>query len=353
MKKLNLFIFVLASLFVFASCEDSLGPTLSTNIQEPSFTNAPSGESFVLTEENSEEIALELEWSKPGVGFRTEASYTVEMAEAGTEFADPASLAQTSANSISMTVEQLNNRMLAAGFPANVESEIDVRVVTEINEEVETIYSSPISMSVTPYFVDVSYPEIYLPGSYQDESGYGSEWTPQDAPALTSIEDNDQYEGYVYMANADNYFKITPIRDWAEGDYGSPNSNGTLEPGTQDNNINIADAGYYKMNVDLENLTYEVLNTDWGLIGDATGSWDNDTDMTYDPVEKVWTLDVTLSTGYIKFRANDAWNLDYGDNEGDGILEQGGSDIEITASGDYTVVLNLGEAPYTYELIQN
>jgi hypothetical protein len=350
MKKLNLFIFALAGLFIFTSCEDSVGPVLSTDIQAPSFSNAPSGESFVLTEETSDEVAFELEWRKPGVGFRAAATYTIEMAESGTEFADPSNLAQTTNNSLTMTVGQLNNRMLATGFPANVETEIDIRVKAEINDEVEILYSSPVSFAVTPYFVDVNYPEIYVPGGYQSASGYGNDWTPEDAPPLTSIEDNERYEGYVYMANAANEFKFTPERNW-DVDYGDNGADGSLE--LQGANIALPDAGYYKMNVNMNTLTYSILNTDWGLIGDATGSWDNDTDMTYDPVEKVWALDITLATGYIKFRANDAWDLNYGDNEGDGILEEGGSDIEVTASGNYTVVLNLGEAPYSYELIQN
>lgn len=350
MKKLNLFIVVLAGLFIFTSCEDSFGPELSTNPQEPTFMNAPSGDSFVLEEVNKDEVAFELEWSRPGLGFRTAANYVVEMAEADTEFADIATLAETSETSISMTVGELNNKMLTAGFSANVEADIEIRVRTEINENVEDMISSPFAISVTPYFIDVDYPEIYVPGSYQSASGYDTDWTPEVAPALSSIEDNERYEGYVYMANGGNQFKFNPERNW-DADYGDNEPDGTLD--FQGANIELADAGYYKMNVNLNTLTYEILNTDWGLIGDATGSWDNDTDMTYDPVGKVWTLDIDLVPGFIKFRANDAWDLNYGDNEGDLILEEGGSDIEITASGNYTIVLDLGEAPYSYEVIQN
>ncbi|MCH2449487.1 MAG: SusE domain-containing protein [Gracilimonas sp.] len=351
MKKLNLFIFALAGFFIFTSCEDSVGPMLSTDIQAPSFSNAPSGESFVLTEETSDEVAFELEWRKPGVGFRAAATYTIEMAESGTEFADPSNLAQTTNNSLTMTVGQLNNRMLASGFPANVETEIDIRVKAEINDEVEILYSSPVSFAVTPYFVDVNYPEIYVPGGYQSASGYGNDWTPEDAPPLTSIDSNDRYEGYVYMANGGNQFKFTPERNW-DADWGDDGGDGTLEPGSS--NIELADAGYYKINVNLNTLVYTILDTQWGIIGDATANgWDSDTDMTYDAVEKVWTIDATLSAGEMKFRANDAWDLDYGDNEGDGFLDQGGGNIAVPASGNYTVILDLSEAPYSYELIQN
>lgn len=351
MKKLNLFIFVLAGLFVFASCEDSLGPTLSTNVEQSSFTNAPSGEHIVLTEESADETAFELEWSKPGVGFRAAADYTVQMALAGTDFAETTEIVQTSANSYSITIGEFNNRLIAAGLPANVDSDIEMRVVTDINDDVETMYSEPIAMTVTPYFVDVSYPQIFVPGGYQSASGYGNDWTPEDAPPLTSVESNDRYEGYVYMANGGNQFKFTPERNW-DADYGDSGADGSLD--FQGDNIELSDAGYYKMNVNMNTETYTIMNTDWGLIGDATpGGWDADTDMTYDPDAKVWTLDVSLSTGFIKFRANDAWDLEYGDNEGDGVLDEGGSDIEITESGNYTVELDLSEAPYTYTLNRN
>lgn len=351
MKKLNLFIFALAGLFIFTSCEESIGPTYNTNVEAPSFTSSPDGQSFVLSEDNSEEIAFELEWRKPGTGFRAAAEYTIEMAESGTDFETPATLVRTTSNSATITVGQLNNSLLTAGFPVNVESEIDLRVVAEINENVETVYSSPVAFAVTPYYVDVSYPQIYVPGSYQAASGYGTDWTPQEAPPLTSLQDNERYEGYVYMANAGNQFKFTPERNW-DADYGDNGGDGTLE--FQGANIELADAGYYKMNVNMNTFAYTILDTQWGVIGDATpNGWDSDTDMTYDPAEKTWTVDITLSAGEMKFRANDAWDLDYGDDEGDGFLDQGGGNIAVPASGNYTVVLDLSEAPYTYELIQN
>ncbi|MBD3615943.1 MAG: SusE domain-containing protein [Gracilimonas sp.] len=349
MKKLILLVFTIAGLAMFASCEDNVGPTLSTNIEPPSFTNAPSGDSFVLTEETSDEVVLELEWSKPGVGFRAAANYVVEIAEAGTEFADPFTLAQTSSNSLTMTVGDLNSKMLTAGYPANVASDVEIRIKTEINDDVDVLYSEAVSLTVSPFYIEINYPEIYVPGGYQSASGYGNDWTPEDAPPLTSLEDNGQYEGYVNVANA-NELKFTEERSW-DVNYGDDGADGTLEQNAA--NIQVT-AGYYKINVNLNTLTYTMLNTTWGVIGDATpGGWGADTDMTYDPVEKTWSVDMSLSAGEMKFRANDAWDLDYGDNEGDGFLDQGGGNIAVPASGNYTVILNLGEAPYTYELIQN
>jgi len=238
--------------------------------------------------------------------------------------------------------------MLASGFPSNVENNIDMRIKTVVNDDVEDMYSDPMSIMVTPYYVDVSYPQIYVPGSYQAASGYTGDWSPSDAPPLFSANSDDVYEGYVYMANGSNQFKFTPERTWDVA-YGAGGTSGTLD--SSGGNLELADAGYYKMNVDINDLTYTVTNTTWGLIGSATpDEWNSDQDMTYDPVEKVWTITLNLTAGEIKFRANNAWDLDYGDNEGDGFLEQGGGNIQVASGGTYTVTLDLSDYPYSYSV---
>lgn len=96
------------------------------------------------------------------------------------------------------------------------------------------------------------------------------------------------------------------------------------------------------------------MKTDWGLIGDATpGGWDSDTNMTYDTATRTWKVTLDLKAGNVKFRANDAWDLNYGDNDFDGTMEEGGKDIPVNAAGNYTVTLNLEVAGYAYELKKN
>jgi hypothetical protein len=48
---------------------------------------------------------------------------------------------------------------------------------------------------------------------------------------------------------------------------------------------------------------------------------------------------VTLVDGLIKFRRNNLWDENYGD-DGDGVLEPGGPDIPVVA-GVYDVILDL------------
>jgi hypothetical protein len=197
------------------------------------------------------------------------------------------------------------------------------------------------SVVVAPNPGNQNYSKIYVPGSYQD-------WDPSnESTVLASTGDDQKFEGYLWFP-ADTKFKFTEGPNW-DINYGDDGADGTLDsPGTD---IGIADEGYYKVNVDLQNKTYTVAKTVWGVIGDATpGEWVDDTDMTYVPETDSWTVTMELKKGKIKFRANDGWDIDYGDPNKDAILIQGGTDIVIDQAGIYKIDLFLGAPDYTYSL---
>lgn len=87
---------------------------------------------------------------------------------------------------------------------------------------------------------------------------------------------------------------------------------------------------------------------DWGIIGSATpGGWDNDTDLAYDLSTKKYTYSGALAVGEYKFRKDNAWTLNYGDNGNDLTLEKDGSNIPITVAGNYTIVVDFKTLTYT------
>ncbi|QQS52394.1 MAG: SusF/SusE family outer membrane protein [Bacteroidota bacterium] len=195
----------------------------------------------------------------------------------------------------------------------------------------------------------------YLPGSYVDASypvGNYSNWNPAEAPY---IENNlalwpDNLEGYIYMsAPSNNEFKFTMAKNW-DNDYGDNGGDGTLDrPGA---NI-VLPGGYYKINVDLIALTYTAVSTAWGVIGDATaGGWDSDQNLTYNPASQTWRGAVRLNAGSFKFRANDGWDINYGDNGANGSLEAGGSNISNSVVADYDITLDLS-TPNNYKYSAN
>ena len=189
-----------------------------------------------------------------------------------------------------------------------------------------------------------AYPILYVPGSYQ-------EWDPTNTTTvLASVLGDEKYEGYLNFPDASTQFKFCTTPDWTN-DYGDDGSGtGTLaHPGA---NIVAADAGYYKINVDMNALTYTLLKTTWGIVGSATGSWDVDQPMTYDATSGMWSATLDLTAGKIKFRANGGWALNYGDNGGDGKLEQDGTDIDIPVDGTYVITMKLGAPDYTYQIVR-
>lgn len=354
MKKFNLILLSILGIFAFASCDEGeMGPVASSDPGSPEITAPESGQNYVLTEEQAADTLMTIEWTNPDYGFPSAPEFIIQMDSAGNDFSEPMQLGSVQGNSYSLTVGDMNGILLGADFPGGEEISMDVRVQASLSDSMDSQISEPISLAFTPYSICNFCPAIYVPGGYQSSSGYTADWSPADAPALNTVSGMDVYEGYVNIANAGSEFKFTAERNWNNGDWGTSGTEGELEsPG---NNIIAEEPGYYKINVDLNNMSYTITNTQWGIIGDATANgWeDPDQDMTYDPENKVWTITADLTVGEMKFRANDAWNIDYGDNEGDGTLEQGGGNIAVDEAGNYTITLDLSEIPYTYSLVQN
>jgi hypothetical protein len=59
---------------------------------------------------------------------------------------------------------------------------------------------------------------------------------------------------------------------------------------------------------------------------------------------------VTLGEGEVKFRFNNDWGLNYGDDGADGSMEANGANISVS-SGHYLVSMNLNTQSYTMEEI--
>lgn len=103
--------------------------------------------------------------------------------------------------------------------------------------------------------------------------------------------------------------------------------------------------------MDLNAFTYTLQKTHWGLIGDATpGGWGSDQDLSYNAAEGAWTIQLDLTAGAIKFRANDDWALNYGDTGADALLNRDGDNIAIAAAGTYLIKLYLDKPDYTYSI---
>jgi starch-binding outer membrane protein SusE/F len=175
-------------------------------------------------------------------------------------------------------------------------------------------------------------------------------WSPENAKfSLMNSEDNRIVEGYVYFHEASDY-KIVSQKNWNGPNYGKGDGDGKISDTGGD--LNISEPGYYLFKVDLVQMTYTATKTEWGVIGDGTeGGWNSDQDMTYSTHFNRWFATIPLTANTIKFRANDGWDLNYGDTNQDGKLAEGEENIPVAAAGTYSIMLNLAQPlDYSYAL---
>ena len=91
----------------------------------------------------------------------------------------------------------------------------------------------------------------------------------------------------------------------------------------------------------------------WGIIGNATPKgWDASTDMTYNAAAGSYSISLGLTTGELKFRLDNSWNTNYGDDGNNLSLELAGSNIPVSA-GNYTIVANFTTKTYTITRLTN
>lgn len=88
--------------------------------------------------------------------------------------------------------------------------------------------------------------------------------------------------------------------------------------------------------------------TQWGLVGSSTANgWDGPDMEMYELATNEFALYAELTAGEFKFRFNEDWGQNYGDDGADGSLESGGANIAVAEAGQYYVTLNLNTFEYT------
>lgn len=204
------------------------------------------------------------------------------------------------------------------------------------------------SLAYSFEFVRGLFPEnLYLVGGL---AAHGS-WTPSQSIPFREVADG-VFEIYAPL-EAGTGFKFLQVQDWA-GDWGMDPANPgfIIQEGEQD--AMIGESGFYLIRIDFNDRSATFTKTDWGLIGSSTpGGWDNDTDMTFQN-DFEWTATLDLVAGAIKFRANDGWDINFGDTGLDGTLERDGADIPVSEAGNYTITMILHPVDgYYYEVVKN
>lgn len=347
MKNIVKSVFILfGALAVSCSVDDVQDRPVIEGVDSPVLSAPESGSAYTLSPANMTQQAERFVWSKANYNGDVAISYTLEFDVEGGDFSAPQTLGGTTgALQLSVSQETLNTACLALGAIPYTAANFDVRVVSSASG-FDMMASNKVTISVTPY--TTALPQLAVPGNHQG-------WNPPAAPRIAASGfGQTDFEGYVWL---DGDFKFVAANsagnyEWGNDDWGDDGTfSGTLAL-TNESNC-TATVGYYKVNANTTSLSYSATLTNWGIIGSATPtSWGSDTDMTYNSTTKKWSIVINLVGGQeIKFRANDAWTLNYGDNGADTSLEEGGSNIAVPSNGNYLVELDLSNPrAYTYTL---
>jgi hypothetical protein len=327
-----------------------------------------SGSSIIITEETEQtNTAVTFSWEDVDYGTPTAVTYELQFAPNGTDFASPTVISSSAATNYSMTYAALQTAATALDQdPANEGPvAIDVRVKSTIGTTgAEEKYSDVVTISVTPFTAVITYPfrDLFLVGNATQDNWNNN----SNNYALYRDPDNTDLYYYTGYFNAGEFKLLEKKGQWQpqwgqNGGVLAVNDGTGSDPGA----FAVSSAGYYSLTVDLAANTYTLDSYDAsgaatystvGIIGTATpNNWDApDTDMiqsTFDP--HIWYLNnqVLKAGGEMKFRANDAWDVNWGAaNSYSGLATLNGPNIAIgiPADGNYDVWFNDITGRYVY-----
>ncbi|SFH89243.1 SusE domain-containing protein [Halpernia frigidisoli] len=341
MKNILKFSFVALISFLLFSCTKNEDLAMLTTTTPGSLTSSKSA--IVLTKETAATNAVTFKWTNPNAG--TSVAYTnqLQFAVKGTNFANPKTVdLDKGVNTVSYNVQDFNAVMLNLGLPLDgTKTDVEARIkstVYSLDGSATSLpaptFSPAINLTVTPYAL-ISY--LYAVGAFQG-------WNIGAAQPLVSATSNGVYVGYLKFTDANSEFLVVPVLGSYDNKFGSNDNVHLIKNGGD--NLKAVNAGYQKITVDTNLLTFGLAPYAMGIAGSGTpGGWDEnaaDIPMAYNFTTQKWTATATFNAGEIKFRTNRKWTENYGGSNG----TISGDNIAVTA-GLHTVTLDLVNQKYT------
>ncbi|GAA3522612.1 hypothetical protein GCM10022393_41520 [Aquimarina addita] len=354
MKKLHTLLIVLISL-CWIGCEESDDIQFVENGMTNPVIVSPS-EAITLSKDALSNKVFTLVWNDAELDTPTVLTYTVEMAAAGTEFATPVLLGTTAEHFISVTTKEFNDAAIEAGLTPGEEGAVELRVMSSIGSATGVpLFSESVTFYTTPFTTGV--PQLFMVGAFQAYYGK-SAWTPTEAIEMNYVGDGTTqlFEAYCKLGAEDGFKFITEAADWSvvDGNYGTIGGvqDGTIENAGTSSDIKGGVEGFYYVQVDIDNLTYQLIQMDWGIIGNATPSgWDGETAMTYNFEDNQFMITQDLVEGEMKLRSKNTsnaifgsdedWKYNVGDSGADAVATDSGDGNFAITTGNKTIVLDI------------
>lgn len=345
MKKLSIFLSLM--MLIFFSCEKDENIVTLKNDGSPALVTSSAAE--LGQEINAETLQenLTIRWNEADYGANTEVKYTIEIDVACNGFSGPVIVGTTTNAFFDITLDGLNAKLLSnLKLAQHLSSDVQVRVRSEVKGQFQKT-SEPLTFTIKPW-------SRWTKGLWL----LSNDWNDVNAPAVFAKTETT-FDGYTYLTNEQS-FKFADIRTCDRVLYGG--GEGTLSAVASADELTVDESGYYRVTADIENLTYEFTRIEsFGLIGTATaGGWNSSTPLQYNAEAQTWEITTDLAGGALKFRANDAWTINYGPANGtsyDGtlLLDDPGA-ISIQEPGNYTIVVDFSKKKspdFTYSVRKN
>lgn len=376
-------IMVFFAIVAFNACsdDDNIEFTAQTPPDQISFTNDFLSE-YLLSSQTADNNAERFVWEAPDFGVPTPITYQLE-GSTDFEFTEPVGLVETSNQQASVSVGQLLNLAEAAGLdndeatdnPSSGDLFFRVRALigSENAENSPETISETTTLTVTILAAGgeeglPELPNLYLVGN---ATAAGWENNNNNFPMVRDPENENVFTYTGKFLGADtNEFKLLENRGEWQPQWGLDEGNfeTSEDLGSDPASFTVEDGeGYYTLEVDTENKTssltpFEEAGSETyssiGIIGFGTtgneDGWNQDIDLTqsdFDP--HIWYIsEIELFDGEVKFRADDAWDVNWGGStEFSGSASIDGPNIP-TSAGTYEVWFNDLTESYTLIPIQ-
>ena len=318
-----------------------------------------------ITPSNMVDGKVAFTWSLADYGVMTQVNYSLEAATAANPDTKVTITSGITANAEALEAGKISTEIAYEALNAilfndlklndGVAEDVLFTIASKVGEYAP-VYSNSVAVSCKVTAAEKQYPKLTVAGSY----AYNN-WTPGKGQFVFDFEGTDaKYSGVIDFGEDVSALNFKFVGEaWGNNEFSVPAgaeqapeaAELPLVAGGGDNIAAYTTHRFYSLTLDkaapkvIKNFSFNSL----GVIGDATPTgWDADTDMQFNPEKQRFYVDLTLIDGKIKFRADDAWDVNWGG--ADGALSAGGADI-VVAAGDYRIYVNLNDpANPTYEL---
>jgi hypothetical protein len=249
------------------------------------------------------------------------------------------------------SVINFNNMLLKLNLPADVASQVQVRIAHSLSTATTPVYSNVLTVTATPFNL-TSW--LYIVGQF---NGYSTA-TPD---SLISATGNGVYTGIINFPTGQNRFLILPAKNYNNkyATTASPNTGtASLSYATEYVSGGGSDlyapsaAGQYIVTLDTKANTVSVTPANsYSIIGDAAQGWGTDVAMKFvNDGNNNWVSTLSLvSTGQFKVRQNNDWTYSWGvpkaGSAGAGVAgalnDSTNDNITVAATGMHTVTFNI------------